>query len=285
MARAPRRLNRFYRQQERSREDYEDDSRPSERGRKKSKEEMYDDVERLPTMDYEDVDIDDRNLNEIQKVEQYNLEEKLALLEVKKFKKEKKRLPNKEEAEKIADTLYTQFKEQPLMEESLVRDGEGKSRGRRERPSKEERRAEKEQRRNDRRNRHGRRRNNEEENEMSNIPGEREEGFGKEDLKKDDIKDLFGGIGASNGNKKEKIGIDKDAFNLNIGLGDEKIDGKDEFEELQNLDEEKEVCSSCGEETEKILYCPKCGQAYCKKCAKKEKGITSCPKCGTKSSL
>jgi hypothetical protein len=128
----PRRLRRFYRDKE---ESYSNNYESSE----------YSDIDfssssRLPGMDYED--IDDKNFEEIKKAEKLNLEEKLAMMEVEKFKKKNKRLPNKKEEEKLASSLYEQFKNDPeyneLEDNTERKRSPRERRARRRRGSKEE---------------------------------------------------------------------------------------------------------------------------------------------------
>ncbi len=97
----PRRLKRFYRTNQTPQNNnynYSDNFNSQN----------YEQSSKIPTMDYED--IDEKNLQEIKKVEQQSLEEKLALLEIEKFKKENKRMPSKEEQDQLASSLYEQFK-------------------------------------------------------------------------------------------------------------------------------------------------------------------------------
>ena len=112
--RVPRRLKRFYREGEKQvaqdKEEFGDYSAPRSSRRDETKDEEI--VTHIPDMSYED--IDDKNLKDIKKVEQKNLEQKLATLEVKKFKKENKRLPNRKESEQLAGSLLAQFKENPV---------------------------------------------------------------------------------------------------------------------------------------------------------------------------
>ncbi len=80
---------------------------------------------------------------------------------------------------------------------------------------------------------------------------------------------------------------------MGLGLGDleKELGMEEEGEELKELKEfsekepEKNLCPSCGKKTEKIIYCPSCGNAFCLACAKDlEKGggrmKYRCPKCG-----
>ncbi len=113
----PRRLKRFYRSSENS------DLQEQENYNYSINDNIqYDNPKSyknpsIPTMEYED--IDEKNLNEIKKVEQQNLEEKLAMLEIEKFKKEKNRMPNNKEQEQLASSLYEQFKNNPSELEAI----------------------------------------------------------------------------------------------------------------------------------------------------------------------
>jgi hypothetical protein len=197
MGKMPRRMKRFYRNKDSENEEYEDyDSEYYGQGRGEDK--YNSPISKLPGMDYED--IDKKNENEIKKMEQMNLEEKLALMEVEKFKKEKKRLPNKKEAEGIADNLYEQFKNKDMGE----LEEENKKRGRRDRG---------------RRNRQNRDKK-EEEFEETPINNPIETGD-------DNIKDLFAGEGK---NKKNELDLNLD---LDNDLGEDA-----ELSELEDIDAE-----------------------------------------------
>ena len=112
--RVPRRLKRFYRDKDKQaamdREEFGDyEDKDFRRKTDVTKEEI---VTHIPDMSYED--IDNKNLKDINKIEKQNLEQKIATLEVKKFKKENKRLPNRHESEQLAGSLFKQFQENPV---------------------------------------------------------------------------------------------------------------------------------------------------------------------------
>jgi hypothetical protein len=250
----PRRMKRFQRQ-----DDY------SEENNYKSEKQTNDYSEtKLPTMKYEDVDMSERNYEEMKKIEQMNLEEKLALLEVKKFKKQNKRLPNKEESEKMADSLYTQFKNNPEMLEqqnsNLENDEQEENnsrRGRRrKRPERKSRRSKKE--------------------EYEPL---------QEPVITGNIKDMFETETKQVSNEFD-IGLDLENDNelSNIGSGDKNVSGDEEIKSIEDFDNDS--CPNCGKQTEKIIYCSKCGTAYCKNCSKENNGKeTTCPKCGAKNKV
>lgn len=93
-------------------------------------------------------------------------------------------------------------------------------------------------------------------------------------VEKMDFKDLF--ENKETKSKKNKDELDEMESELK-GLGGD---------EPSESDGEMEKCPSCKKETEKVLYCPECGNAFCKNCAAafKRKGNDNylvCPKCQT----
>jgi hypothetical protein len=267
----PRRLKRFYR---------EGKSQPKEGNLNSHNRERFNSTEedysgRLPSMSYEDLTqkANKENLQEIEKLEKADIEEKLALVEVEKFKKENKRLPTRKESEQIADNLFTQLKENDDVSNAIVHHGRRREQGNEAEVQKEKmppsRRA---------RSQREQKRSEERAQEEEIIP-------------KGNIKDLFGsanGLGNTNTKNLEK------EFSLDLGDGKgegneageiksfEDEDKNEDIEELnfgeEELDETK--CPNCGKKTEQIIYCSKCGAAFCKNCSKKENGNEKCPKCG-----
>lgn len=158
---------------------------------------------KIPTMEYED--IDEKNLKEIEKIEQKNLEEKLAILEIEKFKKEKKRPPNKEEAEHLASSLYEQFKNNPTDPNSEEMP---------ERMSPRERY----------KNRHKRNRKIEE-NEEQEFSSQGLEEYQNPNT---DIKSMF----EESNNKKNNH---EDDFDLGLDFDDSNLGGDSELEELEDF--------------------------------------------------
>ena len=246
----PRRMRRFYRPSEQTQSGNNNYSR-------EATDNYYGNI---PSMEYEDLSkhISDENKKEISRLEKTDLEQKLALFEVEKFKKQNKRLPNKQESQQIADNLYSQFKESDaLSSKSSQREN---------------------------------RRNREERMPPSKRRRMQREGFMREQEAADDaiipkgnIKDLFASgseVGKSSGKSFE------DEFKLDVG-GEEK--SNEDMNELESFDdndefslgglEEKGSCPNCNKKTDKIIYCSKCGAAFCKSCGTK-KGETICPKCG-----
>lgn len=247
----PRRMQRFYRKNDN--ENYENnDYYGKEHSNNKESFSEYDNAH-LPTMEYEDVKIDEKNYQKIKEIEQMNLEQKLTLLEVEKFKKQNKRLPNEKETEKMADTLYLQFKNNPEMLSNQEEKEDKKVRSRRERRRQDRKKEEKE---------------------------EVNETITNEPIVNGNIKELF----SSNNDKKVK-----NEFDLGLDLGDEseleEMDHikNDDIEEIKEFGEES--CPSCGKKTDKIIYCSKCGNAYCKNCSENIGKETVCPKCKTKNKI
>ena len=244
----PRRMKRFYRQgKQPPSENYQKDSYDPGFGKAS-------DFGNIPTMGYEDLEknMSDENKKEIQRLEQGDLEQKLALFEVEKFKKKNKRLPNKKESQQMADTLYNQFKDDKnLLSEKTPSKGRRDRRKSRKRmpPSKRKR--------------------------MGRDGAMQEQAAQNEAIApKKNIKDLFGP--SEMGGKSIA-----DEFKLNLGEN-EKSDDLGELSELENEDDfsldsmdEQQTCPSCNKKTDKIIYCSKCGAAFCEKCGKEK-----CPKCG-----
>lgn len=64
----------------------------------------------IPSMEYEDLRLDAKNARELKKIGENEMEEKLALFEIEKFRHEKNRMPTKDETSKLAENVYTQLK-------------------------------------------------------------------------------------------------------------------------------------------------------------------------------
>ncbi len=253
----PRRMRRFYREKK-----TETKIKPKETDFSK-----YDDPEGLPSMDYEDVGKDNKNHEEMKKIEELNLEEKLALMEVKKFKEEKKRLPNKEEAEKIAGNIYEQIRKNPELF-GISKEETGRSRGREKRSEREEKKP---------RDRRGRR-NREEKKE----PSKKEETTLEEPAIGKDMKELLSEENKST--KKDSFKKIKDDFDIGLDLKEDLEEDANELEEIS--DEEESKCPKCGKKSDKIIFCAGCGIAYCEKCAKEKKGKNyTCPECGKENEI
>jgi len=288
----PRRMRRFYRQKEASNEAYESGTggtaaqsaaRYSNYDRPNYEEPVVDRsvLAQIPSMEYEDVKIDQKNAQELKKIEEQNMEEKLALIEVERFKKENKRLPNKHEHEQIAENIFTQLK-------GMSAEGVAEQ--------KDEQRAS-----TSRRMRRGRAQL-EKENPLAQkqIPAEgkiqKEPSFqsGPAAAPIANIKDLLkddASIGAGSGSSLDKefdLGFEGSEGSEDKSAGPESIESLEETGDL-DLKEMKgmgEVCPNCKKESEKIIYCPKCGTAYCENCAKSKQGNEyTCPKCGAKTKV
>ena len=71
----------------------------------------------LPSMDYEDLNLDEKNEKELKKIGESEMEEKLSLFEIERFKKENKRLPNKDEEGMLAENVFEQMKQEKEISE------------------------------------------------------------------------------------------------------------------------------------------------------------------------
>ena len=80
-------------------------------------EERKERAESLPTMEYEDLNIDRKNERELRKIGEKETEEKLALFEIEKFKREKKRMPTRKESGQLAENVFEQMKQEKDIEE------------------------------------------------------------------------------------------------------------------------------------------------------------------------
>jgi len=232
--RVPRRLKRFYRDKDKQaamdREEFGDYEDTSFRGKNDVTEEEI--VTHIPDMSYED--IDNKNLKDINKIEKQNLEQKIATLEVKKFKKENKRLPNRHESEQLAGSLFKQFQENPVDDngefsyegngDEEISDRRGRHRNRRAQKDASE----------EKEHRHGRRGRKQKEEIASpdnDVSSTQAQG---------NIKDLMGGDD-SGANSKEKAGSEFDlglADDMSEDVGSVESD-LGELEELADFDGKK----------------------------------------------
>ena len=305
----PRRLKRFYRESGVRQEG--EKVTGSERRGKAEQEQDYSDFDdgsgkKIPSMEYEDLNAqekvpDEKNSAEIEKLEQKGLEEKIALVEIEKFKQEKKRLPTKEEFDQIAENIFTQLKASDvdaLYPELMKAQGT---------PGRAQRRAaaigaapaqglEKTQNSipaedaapTQAQGRLGRLRGRDLRNAAKQKAKEGNLGAPptlSQETSEANIKDL---LGEETPIKKEELegefDLDLDEKGAGVeGAGEEK---KAEEENLEDLDlkglEGGEICPACKSETEKVYYCSACGTPFCGKCGKKSENNYVCQKCGAK---
>ena len=207
----------------------------------------------------------------------------LALNEVEKFKKEHKRLPKKDEYDKIAESIYSQMKDKEERKKALKRLERNAPKEKRARPERERGRAAEKDR--------GDIRKQAAFSQMQQAA----KGMSEKDIKGMSVQDLFG----EGESKKEGAKALEDEFGLGtpkkgagqngLGLGQE----NDEFSlgELTDLNQPEEKsgqkCPKCGKPAENIIFCPECGTAFCENCAKKvgmqgKAKIITCPECGHK---
>lgn len=191
----------------------------------------------------------------------------IALDEVEKFKERNQRLPKKDEYDRIAESIYSQLKDQEQRKKLLER---------------YERRMQKEKEKEDRHQKKGRK--------GKGIPGEeidgerdkafkelREsaKGLSENDIKDMSVEDLFG---EQKGGKQETGSTSADdEFSL------EGLSGLDSGPETQA----QNTCPKCKAVTEKVTYCPECGAAFCEKCALNVEQLgavktLTCPECSKK---
>lgn len=275
----PRRLRRFYRKNEQiqktqgeyfdqpyNNSDYYNNQFSGDEIEVKQKRELG----KLPSMNYEDLNLNEKNAKDIENFEKENRDKTLALEEIKKFKKENNRMPTKKETERIAENLYTQIKNNPIeypnsTEKLSPRESRRLRRsGNQAIPSIESMDDEKERVINTKSFQ-----NEKEIDEIKEIDSIEEENT--------NIKDLF-----EDKTQKKEI---KDEFDL--GLDDDFEDDEEEerIEDI-NFDQDTQTCPNCKNQTQKTIYCPKCGFAYCNSCTKQIiENSAVCPKCGEKTKL
>jgi len=196
----------------------------------------------------------------------------LALDEVQKFKEQHKRLPKKEEYDKIAESIYTQLKDQ-AKRRKIVERYERKEAGKKGKAGK-----------------HGLSRKDKAAafaelkkaasginqpsgfNEGADLSTDLNEpaALNNKDLKDLSVEDLFGE------GKKKQGKASGDDFSLEglSGLGGP-------------AEKEGSNCPNCQAPAEEVIFCPECGSAFCEKCAKKVEKLGNvrtivCPSCGTK---
>ena len=209
----------------------------------------------------------------------------LALDEVQRFKKEHKRMPKKEEYDKIAESIYTQLKDKEKRKKILERlDRLGPKESPAERAKA--------------RKKHGKGKGPagdkaaafaelhaaaKELNQKETI------GANQKELQNMSVQDLFSDAKQS----KKTVGNEEDEFSLGAMS---KFEGKaeDEFSlgELSSIEEPESQakgnkCPKCGNLTDDIIFCSECGTAFCEKCAKRvsTQGAVKtfvCPDCGKK---
>lgn len=194
----------------------------------------------------------------------------LALNEVQEFKKKYKRMPKKEEYDKIAESIYTQLKDKEKRKKILERLDRLKQKQTHEKRERMPGKKDSEQ---------------DKETALAELQAAAKR-LGQEDLEDMSVKDLLSDSKAPNPQTEKEFGLGEMS----------KFEGKaeDEFSlgELSSIDtqEPKEIqgkCPKCGNMTNDVIFCPECGTAFCEKCAKEttKQGnvtITVCPSCGKK---
>ncbi len=256
----------------------------------------------IPGMDYQDIEIDKKNLEEIKKIEEKNMEEKLALEQIEIFKKENKRLPTKQESDQIAETLYTQLKNSddeevseqinnPLRHEYV--EGEVATESRRSRrmarvKGKEilenTQKLSVQEQRTKQRELDKQQRLASQQKKQTPQPVQQTQEFVPIQPSSEiaDVKSLLEDDLDLTEKKKGKKGEDEFDLGLDDDVPEEQATNLDS-DNIEDISTDEEECPNCKKDTSKIIYCPKCGTAYCDKCGKKEvTGQYVCPKCGAK---
>jgi len=267
MGNTPRRLARFYRNGE---EPIQNQNQENSAQKEVLSEDPFAPngrplLKEIPSMGYED--LTDKNFDEIKKMEQENLEQKIALEEIEKFKKENNRMPTKQESDLIAENIFSQLKNKDmnsLYPESAGQEntpGQTNQRGHRGRRGDKEEQIQKQQ----PASFNSIPSQNENTNQINDMPGLLSEDSPKKDKKK--------------GPDEFDLGLDSDLE----GSESEEIGSIEDNSDIENISlDDKQDCPYCKKETDHIVYCPKCGSAYCEKCGKKQGLDYTCPKCGTK---
>lgn len=176
----------------------------------------------------------------------------LTLQEVRKFKEEHKRYPEKAEYDRIAENIFQQLKDKDVREQASKqierRRGREAVKGKKVAVEGDEKGW------------------SEFEEADKQIAGQQEKDKAKL-LASLSVEDIFA---------EEKKGAQS---------GAQKEEGE-EFS-LGELGEAEQQCPKCGKQASKVVFCPECGTAFCYSCAKKVERIGSietvvCPECGKK---
>lgn len=205
--------------------------------------------------------------------------QQLVLNEVKLFKKEHKRLPKKEEYDKIAESIYTQLKDKEKRKKILERLDRLKpkkspaqkagARGKRSASGKKAGLKGKD-------------------NAFAEMQAAAK-GLSQKDVQDMSVQDLFSNARSG----KKAPGSEKGKFSLGeMPKFEEKTDGDFSLEGLSSLDDHGSkpsgsTCPNCGKPTDEIVFCSECGTAFCEKCTKRVSTQGSvrtlvCPGCGKK---
>ncbi|MFA6268936.1 MAG: hypothetical protein WCW13_02390 [archaeon] len=260
----PRRLMRFNRGnysntniQSGSKDDYAEPTAPDGRPL----------LSEIPTMNYEDMEKNSKNYEEKKPIEAKSMEEKLALEEVQKFKKTFNRFPTNEESEGIAENIFNQLKN--VDTSTMYSDMPAEEKGGENSPDKRSKRAD-------------RRSEREGNPTQKTIPTNNQTlaQTNSQNPNPSDIKSLLGEDSPKKGKKQTSedefdLGLDSDMGESSTSSGEDVED--ESIEDLELSD--KEICPNCKKETEKVVYCPKCGTAFCENCSQKEGNQLICPKC------
>ncbi len=176
----------------------------------------------------------------------------LTLQEVRKFREEHKRYPEKAEYDQIAENIFQQLKDKDLREQASKQMERRRGRATVEGKKGAVEGDEKEW--------------SEFEEADKQIAGQQEKDKAK-GLASLSVEDIF-----AEEKKGEQSGVQKEEGD-EFGLGE--------------LGEAEQQCPKCGKQASKVVFCPECGTAFCYSCAKKVERIGSietvvCPDCGKK---
>ncbi|MEM4257206.1 MAG: hypothetical protein QXZ13_03005 [Candidatus Diapherotrites archaeon] len=185
---------------------------------------------------------------------------KLAVKEVDNFVEQNKRYPNREEIDKIAESVFEQLKKEFSEEDEKKFENDidldfldkEKTELRRKRSMKKE------------------------EKEEEKIP-EKQETAAIIIPEEQDETEKYENI-----NNIEKIAELDEVASL-----EDEISDNDDFDNIEKEMEEKEgICPRCKSKTEEIIFCPQCGEAFCNHCAKAIENLPDaikyvCPNCNT----
>jgi predicted RNA-binding Zn-ribbon protein involved in translation (DUF1610 family) len=234
---------------------------------------------------------------------------KMAMDNIRNFKEKNQRYPSREEMDKIAQQIYTNF-ERDSAHEQAEKEEQGKEKQEGFVVQKEEAgKSALDERKARRESRKGRGKGKDEAGKVGNVDSgavaaagktespaelrrkkrlerkeagnesaeegtpafeEHEVGLPQEDAKNMSVNDLFGEEGKGSGNESSELSLGGlDDIDELKDLDKELGEMHDDLHLTKDIETDKNKCPSCGTKTKELVFCPNCGNAFCNHCAKK----------------